>query len=138
MDTTSDDTAPSRPAPPAAPASAVDELWQRVRGAWRDDKVHGAFIEHCRQTGQLGEAAARYRAESVVSSAIYRDEGHAEIAKKRLAAILALAMSELAATRTPAEAPERRRARQRVRWGLFGLFLVMIGLSLAKALLARG
>lgn len=76
----------------------IEELWQAVLEGWSEDAAHQAFIEHCRVTQQLGEAAARYRSEA-------RDEADPEraaAARKRLEAIALLAVFELSQTRSAA------------------------------------
>jgi hypothetical protein len=76
----------------------LDALWKKVLDEWEDDKRHAAFIEHCRAVGGLAEAAARYRG-------MAGDRERGPEAEKRLKSILAVALVELEALRTPA--PER-------------------------------
>ena len=70
--------------------TSEDALWEKVIEDFRDDQAHQRFLEYSRQSGQLLEAARRYRKR--------KDEGHdgeAEIIDKRLAAIALYAMAEL-------------------------------------------
>jgi hypothetical protein len=39
----------------------LDTLWKKVLADFDDGAAHAAFIEHCRATNQLLEAAVRYR-----------------------------------------------------------------------------
>lgn len=91
----------------------LDELWQRVLASFGDDAAHTAFLDHARLTGQLGEAAARYR-DQVKGADAYRDEpGRAEIARKRLAAVAILAMADMEASRSN---PAPASLQSAVRW----------------------
>ena len=78
----------------------IEELWAGVLDRWTDDSAHTAFIEYCRSTERLGDAAARYRKEADNPSPEYRSPGRTEIAKKRLFALTTLAMVELDGRRT--------------------------------------
>lgn len=85
------------------PDPHLDELWRAVLAAWDEDAAHQAFIERCRVTQQLGEAAARYRHEAREGG----DEARVPGAKKRLEAVALLAVFELDLTRgsaTPSRA----------------------------------
>ena len=33
--------------------AAFEALWKNVLDHWDEDKAHGAFLEHCRNAGQL-------------------------------------------------------------------------------------
>ena len=72
---------------------ALEALWKQVLDRWDDDKAHGAFLEHCRTTDQLVEAAVRYRG-------MAGDRKRGESAQKRLQGVAILAMSELESART--------------------------------------
>lgn len=80
--------------------AAFEALWKRVLDHWDDERTHGAFLEYSGQSGQLAEAAARYRG-------MKGDRARSEIAEKRLAAIAMVAIAQLEATRSPA--PQSRR-----------------------------
>lgn len=71
----------------------LEALWQRITDNWDDEKAHGAFLSHCHETSQLGEAAARYRA-------LKDDEVRGPHAQKRLGAIALLATNALLAERS--------------------------------------
>lgn len=73
--------------------TAFEALWKHVLDHWDEDKPHGAFLEHCRATNQLAEAAARYRG-------MTGDRERGAAAQKRLQGVLVLAMAALEATRT--------------------------------------
>jgi hypothetical protein len=105
-----------------------EELWQEVLSRWQDDAAHAAFIEHCRLTNQLGQAARRYR-EEVRRSAAYRDDTtRAETAEKRLKGITSLAMLEITQSR-PA-APATPSAVVFVRWAAVIILAVVICASM--------
>jgi hypothetical protein len=73
--------------------AALEALWKQVVDDWDDDKPHAAFLEHCRQTNQLAEAAARYRG-------MTGDRVRGAAAQKRLEGVAVLAMTALESTRT--------------------------------------
>ncbi len=82
----------------SADDAVTEALWQKARADFAADEPQRAFIEHCRQSGRLPEAARRYREEKERAGA-----EAAELIHKRLAAIAILAMSELdAGKRSPA------------------------------------
>ena len=74
--------------------TALESLWKNVLDHWDEDKAHAAFLEHCNQTGQLAQAAARYRG-------MTGDRDRGPSAQKRLQAVAVLAMTTLEASRTP-------------------------------------
>src|SRR5215471_10666630 len=67
--------------------------WKKVMGQWDDEAVHGAFIEYCRQTEQLGEAAALYAGQRP-------EERRRASAEKKLEAVALLATSSLLASKS--------------------------------------
>ena len=79
--------------------TSFETLWKHVLDHWEDDKAHGAFLEHCREHGQLAEAAARYRG-------MTGDHERGQSAEKRLQAVALLAMTQLESMRSPAN-PKR-------------------------------
>ena len=81
--------------------AAFEALWKAVLDRWDEDRPHGAFLEYCDGTGQLAEAAARYRG-------MKGDRDRSAIAEKRLVAIAIIAVAQLEATRSPA--PRRGRS----------------------------
>ncbi len=113
----------------------LDELWQEVTASWGDEAAHAAFIEHCRATWQLGQAAARYR-EEVRRGAAYREDAtRADTAQKRLDAVTSLAMLELELTRTPREAAPMFRMAVLIRWAVFVMCIAIVIFSMARFLL---
>jgi CHASE2 domain-containing sensor protein len=72
----------------------LDALWKKVLADFDDGRAHAAFIEHCRATNRLLEAAVRYRG-------MAGDHARGPQAERHLAAIAALAMASLETTRTP-------------------------------------
>lgn len=81
-----------------ADRAIIDALWTKVTEDFAASKPHQAFLEHCRQSDQLPEAARRYRQHK--EQLDDDDEvGRAE-ADKRLSAIALLAMAQLDANRS--------------------------------------
>lgn len=74
------------------PDPVLEALWKRVTDDWDDDRAHEAFLQHCHESSQLGEAAARYRP-------FRDDETRSPRAQKRLQAIALLATHALLAER---------------------------------------
>jgi hypothetical protein len=93
---------------------AFETLWKHVLDHWEEDAAHRAFLEHCRQYNLLVEAAVRYRG-------MKGDHARGPAAEKQLTAIRALALSRLAASRTP----ERRRSGGRMMSFLLIAFFVL-------------
>jgi hypothetical protein len=91
-----------------------EALWQKVEQAWDDPSAHERFLDHCLQSRQLPNAAGRYR------SVTERDSS------AQLQRIATLALSQLAASRTP---------RSTVLRNAVSLLAVAITLSLSIALL---
>jgi hypothetical protein len=75
--------------------AVLDALWKAVTTNWDDDAVHASFLEHCRATGQLLQAAVRYRG-------MAGDHVRGPSAEKRLRAIAVLAVAALEVERAPA------------------------------------
>jgi hypothetical protein len=73
--------------------AAFEALWKKVLDHWDEDRVHGAFLEHCQLTEQLPEAAARYRG-------MKGDRDRSAVAEKRLAGVAIVALAKLEATRS--------------------------------------
>ena len=88
-----------------------DDLWANVLEHWDDDAAHASFIAYCQASKRLGSAAEKYRPIALGDEAYRSQAGRAEAAKKRLAAIATLAVMDLQATATPADA-----ARRPLRW----------------------
>ncbi len=108
------------------PDPSLDALWKRVLDAWEEEAPHLAFLEYCRATDRLVEAAVRYRG-------MTGDRDRAERAEKKLKSVAFLAMSQLEINR----ATERRPPRRYLSYGLLTFFMVAtIGL-LAYVLAAR-
>jgi hypothetical protein len=85
----------------ALPDAALEALWKNVIGRWEEDAPHAAFLEHCQRTGQLAEAAARYRG-------MTGDHARGPSAQKRLQGVATLAILSLEASRTPARETTQR------------------------------
>lgn len=81
--------------------STLEALWKNALNHWDEDKAHIAFLEHCRESGKLAEAAARYRGMS-------GDREKGPEAEKRLKGILAMALAALETSRTPETVVQRR------------------------------
>ncbi len=105
------DTADPRSAP-----DPVDEAWEKVDQAWDDPEAHRRFIALCRAVGRLAEAGRRYR------DVRENDPARAESAKAQIDALIAAAMVEMQAHRSP---PPVARAR---RWLTAAALLLMLGL----------
>ena len=90
---------------------ALEALWKQVLDDWADEARHGAFLEYCRATDQLLEAAVRYRGMS-------GDRSRGVRAEKALSAVAVLAVAKLDQHRSP---PPRKSA---ARWILVAFFLV--------------
>lgn len=73
---------------------ALETLWKHVLDHWEDEAAHRAFLEHCSQANLLVEAAVRYRG-------MKGDHARGALAEQKLTTIRALALSRLAASRTP-------------------------------------
>jgi hypothetical protein len=100
---------------------ALEALWKNVVDRWEDEQAHGAFLEHCQNTDQLAEAAARYRG-------MAGDRERGESAKKRLEGVAMLAMAKLEACRTSRAQPRTSR--------LGSLLLILFFIAATAALLA--
>lgn len=79
----------------------LDALWKQTLDAWDEDRAHGAFLEYCRATQRLAEAAARYRG-------MTSDRERAEVAQQKLKAVVLLAMTQLESARGERKTPTRR------------------------------
>jgi hypothetical protein len=97
----------------------LDALWAKVLEDFAAPRAHQAFIDHCRQSERLPEAAKRYRDHK--ERLAEDDEAARAEADRRLGAIAMLAMAQLDANRSP---PGRSRLLQ-------ALTLVMAILTLA-------
>lgn len=71
----------------------LEALWKKVLDDFASEEAHGRFLEHCRATQQLLEAAVRYRG-------MAGDHTRGPLAEKRLQGIVILALSELETQRT--------------------------------------
>ena len=97
----------------------VEALWKNVVDDWDNDAAHVAFLEHCRVSDQLLEAAVRYRG-------MTGDRARAPSAEKRLEGVALMALSQLEATRTTPRQARRQTAK---------LMLIFIFLSASLAML---
>jgi hypothetical protein len=75
------------------PDASLEALWKNALDSWEDDRTHAVFLEHCQRTGQLAEAAARYRG-------MTGDRSRGPTAEKRLQGVATLAVLALEASRT--------------------------------------
>lgn len=101
------------------------QLWARVEEAWDEDKRHQAFLAYCRETGQLAEAARRYRAVVQTEGEDEALEARRAIARKRLDAITALAFASLDTEKSSADTSGAQRAIRVV------AFLFLLGATVA-------
>jgi hypothetical protein len=104
-----------------------DELWRRLTASWDDRAAHDAFVERCREDGELGVAAARYR-EVIQRGAAYREASdRMESAQRQIESVLALAAVELETLRAP-RPRDLPAFRFLARWGtIFVLLAVLVG-----------
>jgi hypothetical protein len=88
----------------------VEILWKQVLEAWGEEKRHQAFLGFCHERGQLADAARYYKAlADEKDGGRYRaTESQREDAKKRLAAIIAMAFATIDAA-PRASVPQVRR-----------------------------
>lgn len=112
----------------------VEDLWAKVLADWSENATHAAFIEYCRSTKQLGQAAARYREEVRRGDAYRDDPTRAESAQKRINAITGLVMLELEATRNESEAERLKFASKVVRWLAVAVLAAVIAVSIMLVL----
>lgn len=71
----------------------LEALWATVTEHWDQAKAHDAFLQRAHDSGQLGQAAAKYRL-------MLEDPARRELAQKRLNAVAILAMQTLDAHRS--------------------------------------
>jgi hypothetical protein len=90
----------------------LEALWKKVTDDFGDEQAHRAFLEYCRTSEQLVEAAVRYRG-------MAGDHSRAELAEKKLKAVALLAMTQLEGSRS--HAPQGRSAGH---YALIAMFLI--------------
>jgi hypothetical protein len=90
---------------------ALEGHWKKVLDDFADETRHGAFLEYCRATNQLLEAAVRYRG-------MAGDRDRVARARQGLTAVSLLAVAALDQHRTP---PAPRSAG---RWIIVAFFVV--------------
>jgi len=78
----------------AAQDPVLEELWKRVLENWDDDRRHAALLEHAARTQTLPELAGRYRM-------LGSDPARADVAQKKIAAIMMAATEMLMSMKTP-------------------------------------
>jgi hypothetical protein len=110
----------------AGDASPIDAAWRRLEQEWSSDDAHRRFIAFCAAQEALDQAGRRYRA---VRDG---DPTRREDAARRLDAVMAAAMQQLARARSPGPAPKRR-----IMWLMVGACGFVI-LQAVLALLRRG
>lgn len=103
--------------------AAIEESWQRVLGAWDDDRAHEAFVVLCASLDRLADAGRRYR------EVRERDAARADRAKRQIDRILALAMQSLGALKTESS-PRSAKTK------MFFVALGVSGAMIASAILA--
>lgn len=105
---------------------AVETAWQKVLEQWDDDQAHKQFLVLCSSTKQLAQAGKRYRA--------VREAGdeRAEEAKRRIDALLGLAMQDIATLKSPP-----KQGRGAVFWVATALCIGLVGFALSLVLQAR-
>ena len=79
----------------------LEALWKQTLDAWDEDRAHSAFLEYCRSTQRLAEAAVRYRG-------MTSDRERGTVAQQKLKAVVLLAMSQLESSRSERRSPPRR------------------------------
>ena len=97
--------------------------WKKVTDHWEDEAAHGSFLEYCRQTEQLAEAAELYAGQRA-------EERRRASAEKKLEAVALLATSALFATKSQS----RLILPRRLMWLAALLLLTLAGYSLLRAL----
>lgn len=77
----------------------VEILWKQVLEGWGEEKRHQAFIGYCHERGLLADAARLYRTmvEDGEAGPYRSTAGQREDAKKRLQAIMLLALAHIEA-----------------------------------------
>lgn len=95
----------------------VELAWQEVRQNWSDEQAHRKFIVFCQATGQLSDAARRYR-HVIATDPLRKNDAEHHIEEITLAALAGLAVDRVAL-------PEKRYSRLT----LFaaGVFIGMVG-----------
>ncbi|HET9956039.1 MAG TPA: hypothetical protein VFQ61_16145 [Polyangiaceae bacterium] len=86
---------------PADPV--LEAAWKRVLDHWDEEQAHTGFLDYCRLSGRLVEAAVRYRG-------MTGDRARAELAEKKLKAVALLALTQLETTRTEPRPVNPRRS----------------------------
>lgn len=103
----------------------LEALWRNALSRWEEDAAHQAFLEACRASGRLADAAARYRS-------VAGDHSRRETAEKKLTAITLLAFAELESTRRPL-------TKAKASWTLLAtVLLVVSALAVLALLLVEG
>jgi hypothetical protein len=100
--------------PPGDPV--LEALWRRTLEAWPDVRGHAALLDHAVRTGSLPELAGRYRA-------LIDDPARGALARERLDAIVAAALTMLEATKAPPPA----RVPLPITLSAFGICAVILG-----------
>jgi murein L,D-transpeptidase YcbB/YkuD len=109
---------------------AEEALWQRVQEQWDDEKRHQAFLAFCQNAQTLGLAAKRYRE---VTKDEEQPEGKRELAEKKLQAITALALAQIAAAeRTNDNSADVKRGIRLVAALLLGAALLAMGWAFTR------
>lgn len=108
--------------PELGDAREAAALWKLVDENWSDLARHEAFIEHCRRSGVLAFAAARYRQSAA-------RPGSAE----RLAQIRVVAEQSLAAVPRAAPAAKRSNLRTVLLAAVVAVLLVLIWVLISSA-----
>ena len=88
--------------PESAAADPLEGAWEKVDRAWEDPETHRRFLALAATLGRLSEAGRRYR------EVRDRSPDRRAAAEKQIERLLALAMQDLALTRSPAPADGKR------------------------------
>lgn len=91
---------------PVAKDPILEALWAKALTDWDQPSVHEAFIKHCVESEQLGEAAGRYKSK-VHPDGPDHDDAEQAIARKRLGGIATVALA-----RVQAESEEVQRRKE--------------------------
>jgi hypothetical protein len=78
---------------------ALAALWAKVLEDWSNEERHRALLEFARAQGRLAEASSLYRAVAAEVDADGAPTPRAELAKRKLGAIVTIAMLELEGAR---------------------------------------
>jgi hypothetical protein len=99
----------------------IEHAWERVVAQWESEPAHKAFLTLASSTSRLAEAGRRYR------EVAEREPERAEVAKRQIERVTALAMQNLATLKSEPAPPSRKLL-------LVGIATVLTSLMLLSAL----